>query len=274
MPELPEVETVARGLKKYILGKTIAKVDWCAPHLRLINTRGFAKNLERKTIKDIRRIGKNLFLHFHDNSFLWTHLRMTGQFLFKTKSCPDDNHNHIILRFKETSQPLIFRDVRKFGQMIYVPIKQQKQFLKKLNLGSDALKISEDEFTGLLRSKNRMIKPLLLDQSLVAGLGNIYVDEILYKSRIHPRKISSAISKLKLKELYYNMREILLYAIDNMGTTFDSFAGVESEPGNFQSYLNAYGREGKLCRRCGKSKIKRIIVAQRGTCYCPNCQRN
>ena len=145
--------------------------------------------------------------------------------------------------------------------------------MANLKLGIDALIISPEEFFELLKSKKRMIKPLLLDQSIVAGLGNIYVDEILHRAKIHPLRSADSISRKKLIQMHAFMIEILNFSIANMGTTFDSFSQINNEPGQFQSYLWAYDRQGEICRQCGKSGIKRIVVAQRGTHICPRCQK-
>jgi len=273
MPELPEVETVVRGLREALTGRIIKDIIHCSPHLKKNNSRGFPGNLIGRQITTIDRTGKNIFINFDNSSMMWVHLRMTGQFLLELDSDHDDHHNHLILKLDRSSQIIIYRDVRKFGQVIYVSRSGRGKFLEEMRLGCDALLISKDDFCGLIKSKNRMIKPLLLDQALLAGLGNIYVDEILFKSRIHPCRISSGISVRKLKEMFVHMKETLRFAIDNMGTTFDSFAGVDSEPGNFQTYLQAYDNTGNACPRCGRGKIKRIVVAQRGTHICPICQR-
>lgn len=273
MPELPEVETVVRGLKSAILGKTIKNILYCAPHLRKLNPRGFAKRLEGRTIGSIERTGKNIFINLDNGSMLWIHLRMTGQLLYNRKFNEHDPHRHIVMNFSRSDEMLVFRDVRKFGHFVYVPAKGKKQFLMDLNLGQDALKIEKEAFTALIKSKNRMIKPLLLDQSVIAGLGNIYVDEILFRSKVHPRKLSARIAVSKLRTMHKNMQKILKFSIENMGTTVDSFSGVNSEPGRNQNYLLAYDRAGELCSVCNKRKIVRIVVAQRGTFICPNCQR-
>ncbi|MBN2355990.1 bifunctional DNA-formamidopyrimidine glycosylase/DNA-(apurinic or apyrimidinic site) lyase [candidate division KSB1 bacterium] len=273
MPELPEVETVVRGLRKGILRRKIAKVVYCAPHLKKMNTRGFARDLMGRNISSIDRIGKNIFINLDDGAFIQVHLRMTGRLIMDNGKGDYDCHDHLILEFVDGKSRLVFRDVRKFGQFVYIPAGRKERFFDELKIGIDALKISAEEFTRILKSKNRMIKPLLLDQSIVAGLGNIYVDEILFKSRVHPQKISSRISARKLSEMHRHMLKTLRSAIDNMGTTFDSFSNVNNEPGNFQSYLQVYANAGNLCPRCGKNKIKKIVVAQRGTHYCPYCQK-
>jgi len=273
MPELPEVETVVRGLRKSVLNRQIRKALYCAPHLQKINTRGFARNLRGHRISAINRIGKNIFMGLDNNALIWVHLRMTGRFLIVKNSMEIDCHNHLIIEFSDDVNKLVFRDVRKFGQFVYIPAKKRDHFFDELNIGIDALQISGDQFVKAVKSRNRMIKPLLLDQSIVAGLGNIYVDEILFQSRVHPRQISSGISKHKLIRMHDNMHKTLRFAIENMGTTFDSFSDVNNEPGSFQSYLQAYNNEGSLCPRCKNHKIKRIVVAQRGTYFCPYCQK-
>ncbi|HDS00667.1 MAG TPA: bifunctional DNA-formamidopyrimidine glycosylase/DNA-(apurinic or apyrimidinic site) lyase [candidate division Zixibacteria bacterium] len=273
MPELPEVETVVRGLQGCVAGKTISEIEYCAPHLRKLNLRGFAGKVAGRIIDSIDRIGKNIFINLDDGAVFLVHLRMTGQLLYCCQQVPEDNHNHLKMNFVGNGEALLFRDVRKFGHFIHIPAKKKSAYIESMGLGEDALKIEADSFVEVLKSKKRMIKPLLLDQSVVAGLGNIYVDEILHRSKVHPQKISSGIASRKLREMYDHMQRILRFSIENMGTTFDSFSGVNSEPGRNQNYLLAYNNAGKLCSLCGKRKIKRIVVAQRGTFICTNCQR-
>jgi len=264
MPELPEVETIAAGLRSIILNKIITRIIRCAPHLKKINPRGFEKKLTGLKITAIDRIGKNIFIHLSDQSFLHVHLRMTGQFLWQKKLPDCDQHDHLIFEFKKSTKLLIFRDVRKFGLIKYVTQNKTNAYWQNFKLGCDALLISPENFVELLKSKKCMIKPLLLDQSLIAGLGNIYVDEILHRVKIHPQRIADTISTKKLIQMHAVMIKILNISIANMGTTFDSFSQINSEPGQFQSYLWAYDRDGEL---------KRIVVAQRGTNICPRCQK-
>ena len=273
MPELPEVETIAQGLREVIEGKKIARVSYCAPHLKKLNARGFERKLAGLRVASIDRTGKNMFIRFSDQSFLHVHLRMTGQFNWQKKLPECDRHDHLIFEFSHTKKILVYRDVRKFGVIKYITAERADKYLGDLKLGIDALKISPAEFVEVLKSKKRMIKPLLLDQSLVAGLGNIYVDEILHRAKIHPMRSADTISRKKLIEMHAFMIEILNFSIANMGTTFDSFSRVNSEPGQFQAYLWAYDRQGEICRHCGKTKIIRIVVAQRGTHICPRCQK-
>lgn len=207
------------------------------------------------------------------DNLLWIHLRMTGRFMFQAGINLDDPHNHVLFEFKHTNECLIFRDVRKFGTFRFIPADDRDNFFNRHNFGRDALAVSESDFMELIHPRKRMIKPLLLDQSLVAGLGNIYVDELLWESRVHPQKLSNRIAPRKLKQMHNTMHRLLNKAIANMGTTFDSFRGVNSKPGSFQSYLKAYNNEGKICPRCGRTRIKKITVAQRGTHFCPTCQR-
>ncbi|NIP43512.1 MAG: bifunctional DNA-formamidopyrimidine glycosylase/DNA-(apurinic or apyrimidinic site) lyase [candidate division Zixibacteria bacterium] len=273
MPELPEVETVVRGLRGCIAGKTIRDIEYCAPHLRRLNLRGFAGKAAGRIIDSIDRIGKNIFINLDDGAVFLVHLRMTGRLLYCGQAIPQDNHNHLKMNFVNNGEALVFRDVRKFGHFIYIPALKRSVYLQSMQLGEDALKIDVESFVKILKSKSRMIKPLLLDQSVIAGLGNIYVDEILHSSKVYPKRLSSRIASRKLREMHANMQKILAFSIENMGTTFDSFSGVNSEPGRNQNYLLAYNNAGKLCSLCGKRKIKRIVVAQRGTFVCTNCQR-
>jgi formamidopyrimidine-DNA glycosylase len=273
MPELPEVETVVRSLRESVAGKLIRHTSCSARHILAQNQPDFPAVLVGQKITAIDRNGKNIFIRLDDGNLLWIHLRMTGQFIFQAGIDLDDPHNHVLFKFKHSDEHLVFRDVRKFGTFRFIPADDRDNFFNRHNFGRDALAVSESEFMDLIRPRKRMIKPLLLDQSLVAGLGNIYVDELLWESRVHPQKRSHRIAPRKLKQMHNTMLRLLNHAIANMGTTFDSFRGVNSEPGNFQSYLKAYQNAGNICPRCGRARIKKITVAQRGTHYCPHCQR-
>ncbi len=279
MPELPEVETVVRGLRKTVLDKTIAKVIVDAPVKSIVvsesfKSKSFEAILKNKTIKQINRRGKNILIELSGDLTLWVHLKMTGHFYYKDVSTEKEKHDLITFQFKkpDSNFKLIFNDYRRFGRnrLYYSNEVMEQKGLKEL--GPEPLEISSDDFVTIVQSKNRMIKPALLDQSLIAGIGNIYADEALYASRIHPKRLFSSLSKKKLVELHEHIQRILSMAIDNMGSSVDTYTGVNGETGKFQNYLKAYGNEGGACERCNKI-IVREKIGSRSAHYCPKCQK-
>ncbi len=279
MPELPEVETVVRGLRKTVLDKTIAKVIVDAPPKSIVvsesfKNKSFESVLKNRTIEQINRRGKNILIGLSGDITLWVHLKMTGHFYYKNIKTKKEKHDLITFHFKkpDSNFKLIFNDYRRFGRnrLYYTNEVMEQKGLKEL--GPEPLDISPNDFVTLVKSKNRMIKPALLDQSLIVGIGNIYADESLYASKIHPKRILSSLSKKKLIELHGNIQRILSMAIDNMGSSVDTYTGVNGETGKFQNYLKAYGKEGKQCQRCSR-KIVREKIGSRSAHYCPKCQK-
>ncbi len=279
MPELPEVETVVRGLRKTVLDKTIAKVIIDAPQKSIVvspsfKNKSFESIIKNKTIEKINRRGKNILVELSGDITLWVHLKMTGHFFYKNINIPKEKHDLVIFKFKkpDNSNTLIFNDYRRFGRLRLFcsdEIWEQKG-LKEL--GPEPLEISSDDFVALCKSKKRMIKPALLDQKVLAGIGNIYADESLYASKIHPKRIMSSLSKKKLVELHGHIQRILSMAIDKMGSSVDTYTGVNGKTGKFQNYLKAYGKESVPCERCNR-KITREKIGSRSAHYCPKCQK-
>lgn len=272
MPELPEVETVVRGLKKVISGKTIGSVNCFSPKIQKDNYRGWMNDLKNSRIKSIGRRGKNILINLSGNKTLWVHLRMTGHFYYLPKNNQIDKHDLMIFEIKKDKFNLRFNDYRRFGRVRLFPTDTVMLQKGLVDLGPEPLDISPDHFVHLFKKSSRMIKPALLDQTFIAGLGNIYADESLYSTRIHPRKPTNRISKKKLVELHAVIQKMLTKAISLMGTSVDSFAGVNGKTGQYQKYLLAYGREGKKCQRCG-GKIRREKIGSRSAHFCPRCQR-
>lgn len=274
-PELPEVETVAQGLRDFLLGKEITSAKIILKKLIDSNPSDFSKQLRGKRFVGVRRHGKNLFIEFSGKLTLWSHLRMTGRFIQASKDAPLDKHDHLYFDLKSlndnSKSRLIYRDVRKFGFVRLLSQDELDQITSLRKLGPDALEINKADFVNLFSGTSRMIKTALLDQSFIAGLGNIYVDEALFAARIHPRESTTALDVQQIVELRKVIRAILRKALKNMGTTFDSFARTNGEPGGFQSYLKVYRRTDQLCVVC-RSKIERDIIGQRSTHFCPNCQ--
>ncbi len=281
MPELPEVETVVRGLRMTVVGLTLSKVHTNAPATSIVvgesfKGKSFSAILNGKTIEDISRRGKNILINLSDNITLWSHLKMTGRFLYVSQNHPVQKHDLAVFDFKRNSEKpghhLRFNDTRRFGRLRLYRTNEVRNQKGLKELGPEPLEIPKGEFLRLFRSTSRMVKPALLDQSFIAGIGNIYADESLFYARIHPRKLTNKISTEKLLQLHKHIGRILTKAINHMGTSVDSYQGVNGQPGSFQKYLKAYDNEGGPCIFCGH-KIVREKIGSRSAHYCPRCQR-
>jgi formamidopyrimidine-DNA glycosylase len=282
MPELPEVEIVVRGLRETVVGETIARVHLQAPPSSIcvsnsFNSRRFDRILKGRKIRDVRRRGKNILIKLSGRVTLWVHLKMTGKFSFIERSEPVDRHNLVLFDFTSSlktpnGKHLRFRDPRRFGRLRLFYDDELWQQPGLADLGQEPLEISADEFVILCKKRSRMLKPALLDQTFLAGLGNIYADESLYLTRIHPKRLTSSLSRRKLVELHENIQRVLKKAIRLMGTTVYTFSGVYRRGGYFQNHLKVYGKDGHPCERCGAT-IVRQKIGSRSAHFCPRCQR-
>jgi formamidopyrimidine-DNA glycosylase len=282
MPELPEVETVARGLTDTILGQTIAEVSNRAPSATVfispaLKAGSLHEVLRGRDVRSIRRRGKNILINMSGGVTLWVHLKMTGHMFWLPRTSPIGKHDLVVFDFVSSrSAPdgwhLRFNDYRRFGRLRVYRTAELAEHPTLSRLGPEPLEVTREEFVRLCRSCRRMIKPALLDQTFIAGLGNIYADEALYYSRLHPRRLTDGISARKLGELHGHIQHILRRAIDLMGTSVDSYSGVDGQTGRFQAYLKAYSCEGEPCQRCSRL-IVREKIGSRSAHYCPCCQR-
>jgi formamidopyrimidine-DNA glycosylase len=263
VPELPEVETVVRSIAPYIAGHTILNAELLSHRVTRAPFKTVAKALTGATIANVSRRGKQIFVHL-DRGILYLHLGMTGKLLWNAPRTP-----YARAIFELDNGTLIFDDVRQFGRV---------EFYKKIpdslaRTGPDALTVSPAEFLSLLKRRTGPIKPLLLNQSFIAGVGNIYADESLFAARIHPRARASRLSKPRAAELHSQISAILNLAIQHRGSTISNYVDANGAGGSYQQQHNVYGRAGLPCPRCGTA-IKRIVLGQRGTHYCPHCQRS
>jgi formamidopyrimidine-DNA glycosylase len=224
------------------------------------------------TIIEVRRRGKNILATLSNGLTLWVHLKMTGHFDMMAPSAPRRVHDHIIFHFKNRAETLRFNDYRRFGRLRLCPTASLMQMKGLVELGPEPLEISADEFVALCRKRSRMIKPALLDQTFLAGIGNIYADEALFFANIHPRRQTDSIRPARLRELHNHIQAILRKAIGLMGTSVDTYTGINGRPGRYQKYLMVYGREGEPCFACGKA-IHREKIGSRSAHFCPSCQR-
>jgi formamidopyrimidine-DNA glycosylase len=271
MPELPEVETIVRGLKRTVSGKKIKAITIVLSRV-LQNNPGYLKrNLTGLKIMSVKRRGKNIILQLSGGNLILIHLGMTGNLIYLKRPAPLKKHDHLNMEFSDKSQ-LRYNDPRKFGKFKLVKSSRKENIGDLKNLGPEPLEIGKDDFVRLFQRRKGRIKSILLNQRIIAGIGNIYADEALFESKIHPEEKPFNISSNRLKKLHQAIQKTLKKAIKAGGSSIDNYLDVEGKQGFFQFYHKAYGREGKPCLRCG-TKIKRIVVNQRSSYFCPECQR-
>jgi formamidopyrimidine-DNA glycosylase len=267
MPELPEVETVVRGLNDQISGLRVKKIGRIAKHL--LKREPQLRRIEKDTFESFARRGKYIIAQLKSGRRLLIHLRMSGQFRVVENGVRPDKHDHLEFIFTNSPKKLLFRDMRKFGVFEFFG-KQHEDAVSLL--GPEATSITSRALRERLQASRRPIKSLLLDQHVIAGLGNIYVDESLFRSGIHPQQPASAISPDEAGRLAKAIRYVMKQAIMNMGTTVINFSGVNGDSGRYAQRLKVYRRSGDRCHRCG-TVIQRIKLGGRGTHFCPSCQK-
>lgn len=272
MPELPEVETVRRTLKRLILGKEIEKIDVFYEKILINQTPlSFNKILMHQSIHEINRYGKYLIFHIGKYKLI-VHLRMEGKFYIKPVSEIRNKHEHVIFHFTDGTT-LRYHDTRKFGTMELLAEKEESSSgLKTIGLEPFEKGFTFSYLKEKIHSKARAIKTVLLDQHIVAGLGNIYVDEVLFLSQIHPSRLAKNLSDGEIKRIIKNSQDVLTKAIDLGGSTIRSYTSSLGVTGRFQNELFIHMRQGEPCKVCG-TIIEKTRVGGRGTYYCPHCQR-
>lgn len=272
MPELPEVETVRRGLTKLVEGSTIKSVDVLYPKMVNLPPKDFENALKGKKIDRIDRRGKYLLIRLSDHLTIVSHLRMEGKYDVELDGAPLDKHTHVVFHLTD-GRELRYNDTRKFGRMNLVDTGTEMSVAGLKTIGPEPTEqaLTLDYITAIFKKSRKVIKPFLLDQSNIAGLGNIYADEVLWLSKINPKQPVNSLKPAQIKRLRKNIITEIQMAIDGHGTTVHSYSTAYGEAGNFQNHLNVYGRQGEPCPRCG-TKIVKIKLAQRGTHYCPKCQ--
>ena len=286
MPELPEIEIVKRSLFKKINKAKIVNVKINNKNLRYKITHTLSKQLINEKILKISRRSKYLIFHFK-KKLLLVHLGMSGKFLiirnkdrrmFKTSFyynldiLPEHNHIHFIL---DNGLVLIYNDVRRFGFFkLFENIKLKEiTYLKKLGPEPFSVLFCIKYFQEFIKNRKKNIKNLLMDQTFVSGLGNIYVNEALFLSKIHPLRLCNNLGSKNIKNLIYNIRKILKVAIDKGGSSIKDFKNTLGQSGSFQQFFHVYGQESKNCSRIScKGKIKKISISNRSSFYCNICQ--
>ena len=267
MPELPEVETIIRGLSRHVLDRRILNVEFSFPQLVIGGVDETAARLRGQKIVALNRHGKYIVMGLERDrrsSCLVVHLRMTGNFIIDGEPGP---HTRAILEF-EGGPTLIYHDIRKFGRWQWsdgLPARLRQ-------LGPDPLEISSEEFAVRLRSRRAMLKALLLNQEFLRGLGNIYADEALFRARMHPKADSSKVGTKRAARLHRAIRDVLDEAIAAGGSSINNYVNSEGARGYFQLKTMVYGKTGQPCKVCA-TPLRRTVVASRGTRFCSRCQR-
>jgi len=272
MPELPEVETVSQGLQKRVLGRRILAVEVRHPGVIVGSAEQFAAEIEGRAIVSVQRKGKALALELSAENepprYLLVRLGMTGQFTVSARLAPLEPHTHVLLALGDREE-LRFRDVRRFGRLRSCTREELEAAFGRL--GPDAQQVTEEQFLSGMRGRRGAIKSWLMNQQLLAGLGNIYADESLFVACIHPLAQPGRISARKARRLFKAVRKVLEHAVELQGTSFRDYVDIEGRPGNYEQRLRVYQRTGKSCRRCGQP-IRRIVIAGRSSHFCPHCQ--
>jgi formamidopyrimidine-DNA glycosylase len=281
MPELPEVETVARGLRRAILGRrilsvTLGKTDF------IDDPAALEQHLPGRQIEAVERYGKFMLLRLSAANgetrvaangdaapaSLLVHLGMTGQIAPSPAGQPLGKHTHVCILLDD-GRELRYTDARRFGRIAYLTKTLLAEELT--GFGADPLDVSREEFADRICERRARIKAMLLDQSVLRGVGNIYADESLWRARVHPARLGAKLSRKQAETLRRVLQDILQKAIALRGSSISDFLDAEGEPGEYQRHHRAYGREGKSCYRC-KTPIRRAIVAGRSSYFCPRCQ--
>ncbi|HLA25708.1 MAG TPA: bifunctional DNA-formamidopyrimidine glycosylase/DNA-(apurinic or apyrimidinic site) lyase [Patescibacteria group bacterium] len=294
MPELPEVETIKRQLLKEVIGKKIKEVELRLPSLvyfdgRKGDAKNFKKSLEGAKITKGDRAAKILILKLSNGYTLLIHLKMTGQLIYRAKNGNlkmgghpwppatvevPNKWTHIIFHFTDGSK-LYFNDLRQFGYMKLIKtgeLNEQKE-IKKLGIEPFDKNFTLELFSQMLKKRGgAKIKPLLMDQSFISGVGNIYADESLHFAGILPIRPAGKIKSEEIKKIYSGIKTILKKSIAQGGTSSDTYVTLSGQKGGYEKYLKVYGREGKKCLRC-KGVVKRIKLSGRSAHFCPKCQK-
>jgi formamidopyrimidine-DNA glycosylase len=273
MPELPEVETVVRGLRNRLPARSIVSVRLGKADF-IDDPAALQEQLPGHFVVAVDRIGKFIRVRLRDGDSapdlnLLVHLGMTGRLAVRSANEPIVPHTHVFFELDDGSE-LRYTDIRRFGRMLLVPQSRLPEF--ESHLGKDALLIPGAEFSRRLASRRARIKAVLLDQKSLCGMGNIYADESLWRAGIHPARLAATLGKAEVQSLHRAMRHILRAAIRLGGSSISDFLDAEGKRGSYQLRHRVYGREGQKCFRCD-SRIQRILVAGRSSHYCPLCQR-
>lgn len=294
MPELPEVETVARDLQRWVAGATIvdAQVSWDRTIRHPLPAERFAVEIAGATIARVGRRAKTVLIHLADGRVMTVALRMTGALIVASPGTLPDPYARVVFRLRD-GRELRYRDVRKFGRIGLWEgggLRQRASAARRprgaaaagahrvgevfARHGPEPLSASftAERFAQRLAHRSGRLKSLLLDQSFIAGVGNIYADEALFRARLHPLRRADTLTPDEVRRLHRAIRHVLREGVRNRGASFSDYVGVDGEPGANAERLQVYRRTDQPCFRCGRP-ISRIVVGQRSTHFCPRCQR-
>ncbi len=302
MPELPEVQTIVEDLNQMILNTTIVKVEISLKKIIKNTYSFFIDNIVGSSFKKITRRGKLIIMEINKkDKFLLIHLRMTGQIVYKNNNniiagghsdtfvkfnlpLRDFNNlqlfgdglpnkqTHVVFFFKDGGK-MFYNDQRQFGILQVVNKKELDSIISKFGIEPLSAEFTLKMFLKIINGKKTNIKAFLLNQKYIAGIGNIYADEILFDALILPTRKINSLKKYEIKCLYFSIKKILTKAIISRGTTFNNYVDANGNNGEFLKFLKVYQREGENCKRCKKGKIKKIKLVGRGTCFCKGCQK-
>jgi formamidopyrimidine-DNA glycosylase len=270
MPELPEVETVVRDLRPLLVGRKLVTVECGTQQLRRPWDKSWNKSVIGLTVVAIHRRGKWIILELDQPPQLLVHLGMTGQFTINLVSDERPDHLHLLFKLDQGLE-LRFRDVRRFGSVeLFADEQTLKSFLDE-RLGPEPFDIPEEHFRDCLTSTNRTLKAILLDQTVVAGVGNIYADEALHRAGLHPERRGKELKRAEILKLKEMITKVITHAIENRGSSIRDYIGGSGLKGEFQNEFRVYGRTGEACLSCTET-IEMVRVAGRSSHYCPKCQ--
>ncbi|OGE84985.1 MAG: DNA-formamidopyrimidine glycosylase [Candidatus Doudnabacteria bacterium RIFCSPHIGHO2_02_FULL_46_11] len=271
MPELPEVETVVRELGRKLKGRSINDVRVLYPGvIEFPSVKEFVKRLKNKKIKDVARRGKLIIINLHGGDYLLVHLKMTGQLVFN-----QEPHKHTRVIFKIGKDSLNYNDLRKFGFLLLTDEKGLDEILnQRFRFGPEPLmkEFTFDYLYEKIRGRSTPIKSLLLDQRILAGIGNIYADEALFLAKIRPLRKARSLNRAEVKSLHRAIKKVLALAVKHGGSSSRNYVRTNGAEGTFHKLHNVYQRHGLPCKVCGRP-LQRIVLGGRGTHYCLKCQK-
>jgi formamidopyrimidine-DNA glycosylase len=271
MPELPEVETVVRELHRHLVGRTLGRLSVWQPRVLESPEAAFRRATVHSRVVAVRRRGKWILLDLQIGQTILAHLRMTGRLSVTSARAPRARHDHLEWLLESGPDCIRFNDPRRFGRFRLVPTADVESYLSLRGFGPEPLDIDFEEFHRRLGKGRRSIKAALLDQRVVAGIGNIYADETLFRAGIDPRLPTSRLGPARARRIHEAMKSVLERAITLRGTTLRNFRTPEGAPGDFQSELAVFRKTGSPCPAC-RHAVKRIKLAGRSTHFCPACQ--
>jgi len=271
VPELPEVETVVRDLRPCLVGRRLTALRVGKKALRRKWSGAWKKQIVGRCVQAVERRGKWILLDL-DGPWLLVHLGMTGQFVVAAADEPRRNHTHLIFTLEDGGHELRFRDIRRFGSAAYHPTRADiDAYLAKQRLGPEPFDVDPKYWHAALAKTRRNLKAILLDQRVIAGVGNIYADESCFEARLHPTTLGCQLTPRQANRLREAIQTVLHRAIDRRGSSIRDYVGGSGLMGQYQEEFRVYGRTGEPCLRC-RMPIERIVSAGRATHFCPRCQ--